>query len=271
MSSSDEGDYMSDKFSCEKIADVRPGLVFGQKRKHEIAVNSKRTKIDQDHQSQRPVSHKQRQQDQLEKGLASAIPKTNIGFSLLAKMGYQEGTSLGKGGQSGLMVPIGITVKADRQGLGREVAVKQLRQRQQELARAKTLQRARAEEYDPNEFRQRMIRNSKVKQVEGDFLRCQRACQRLDLEMQFEEPTVEWFWPEKTKVPAEVEEDDDCDDRKPDGDEQSEEVQYEPHEKLELVNDYLRSTHCFCNWCGVKYESFEDMTTNCPGTTRNDH
>lgn len=266
MSSSDEDDYMSDKFSCEKVADVRPGLVHSQKRKREIEVVSRKVRIDEEHR--RKTAPKMRQQDQLEKGLAQAIPKSNIGFSMLAKMGYKEGSSLGKTGQGGIMEPIGITVKVNRKGLGREAAVLQIKQRQQQLAREKMLKRAKAPEFDPNEFRMRMVRNSQLKQVEGDLSRCQRTCQRLDIEMQFEDPTINWFWPEKRKEPRA---EDDSEEEEEEDEPDDEEVQYEPHEKLELINDYLRTTHLYCNWCGVKYESLEDMTTNCPGTTRDDH
>lgn len=264
MSSSEEDDYMSDKFSCEKVPDVRPGLVFSQKRKREMQIHSKKAKIDDEQKSKTaPSNSKFRQQEELERGLATAIPKSNIGFSLLAKMGYKEGTSLGKTGQHGIVQPIGIKVKADRKGLGREAAVVKVRERQKQLAMEKMLRRSTAQECDPNEFRMRMVRKSQLKQVEGDLSRCQRACERLDVEMQFEEPTIHWFWPEK---PVE--------DTADDGEEEETEdegVIYEPHEKLELVNDYLRTTHLYCHWCGVKYETVEDMETNCPGPTRDDH
>lgn len=225
-------------------------------------MHSKKARVDEQHRKK--TTPQLRQKDQLEKGLASAIPKSNIGFSMLAKMGYKEGSSLGKTGQGGIMEPIGITVKSDRKGLGREAAVQQIRERQQQLAREKMLKRAKTAEFDPNEFRLRMVHKSQLKQVEGDFYRCQRTCQRLDIEMQFEEPTIVWFWPEKPKEPKD---DEDAEEEEV----AEEEMQYEPHEKLELINDYLRTTHLYCNWCGTKYESLEDMTTNCPGTTRDDH
>lgn len=116
---------MSDKFSCEKVSDVRPGLVFSQKRKREIQVNSKKAKVDKE---QKSAPAKVRQQVELERGLSTAIPKSNIGFSMLAKMGYKEGTSLGKTGQQGIVEPIGIKVKADRKGLGRDAAVQKVRE-----------------------------------------------------------------------------------------------------------------------------------------------
>lgn len=34
---------------------------------------------------------------------------------------------------------------------------------------------------------------------------------------------------------------------------------------------YLRTTYCYCHWCGVHYEDTDDMDSNCPGTTKDDH
>lgn len=259
--SSDEDDYMSDKFASVTTPDIRPGLQFSQKRKREMEMHSKQAKLDE--QNRKKSTPKQRQQDQLEKGLANAIPKTNIGFAMLAKMGYKEGSSLGKSGQEGIVVPIGITVKEGRGGLGREAAVKQFKEKQKQLAREKLLKKADVKDFDPNEFRMRKVRESQLRQVEGDLSRCQRVCRRMDMEMQFEEPTISWFWPEEV-VQGEDEEEEE---EEPEIDV----IQYEPHEKLELINDYLRTTHLYCNWCGVKYDSLEDMTSNCPGVTRDDH
>lgn len=42
-------------------------------------------------------------------------------------------------------------------------------------------------------------------------------------------------------------------------------------EKLEMLTDYLRTTYCYCHWCGIKYENADDMQTNCPGQTKDDH
>lgn len=262
MSSSDEDDYMSDKFSVEKVSDVRPGLVTSRKRQREILMSSKKQKTERD------VQHARRPEpmDALREGLARSIPRSNIGFALLTKMGYKEGSSLGKSGQEGLKEPLGIAIKVDRKGLGREEALRTMREKQHKMQAEKKLRQNDGPSLqDPLEFRRRMVLLNSIKQNEGDFQRCQRVCQSLDEEMQYAEPAMPWFWPEKPQVGEE--EDDDAVSPTPPEDE----VQYEVHEKLEFVNDYLRTVHAYCNWCGVKFDSPEDMATNCPGTTRDDH
>eukprot|EP01130_Rhizamoeba_saxonica_P013351 TRINITY_DN5695_c0_g1_i1.p1 TRINITY_DN5695_c0_g1~~TRINITY_DN5695_c0_g1_i1.p1 ORF type:complete len:177 (+),score=43.07 TRINITY_DN5695_c0_g1_i1:442-972(+) len=40
---------------------------------------------------------------------------------------------------------------------------------------------------------------------------------------------------------------------------------------IENLLDYLRTTHTYCYFCGVVYNNNEDMESNCPGTTEEDH
>ena len=42
-------------------------------------------------------------------------------------------------------------------------------------------------------------------------------------------------------------------------------------DQLHLVLSYLRDKHAYCFWCGVKYESEEDMQSQCPGPDEDDH
>lgn len=42
-------------------------------------------------------------------------------------------------------------------------------------------------------------------------------------------------------------------------------------EKLEILTDYLRETYLLCYWCSIRYNDTEDLITNCPGTTKDDH
>lgn len=42
-------------------------------------------------------------------------------------------------------------------------------------------------------------------------------------------------------------------------------------EKIEMLNTYLRTTYCYCHWCGVHYQDIDDMEANCPGLTKDEH
>lgn len=175
--------------------------------------------------------------------------------------------------------------------------------------------------------------------------KCQRACEKLDLDATIEAPIMKFFWPQRKKAElTETIEDpyedkgerepkrkrkesssssDDSDSnhvtRKqfgifPDSDESSsssseeespkieeipadtpddEEDEYEVlsikfntklalinnfrsfflqrSEKLEMLSTYLRTTYCYCHWCGVHYTDIDDLESNCPGSTKDDH
>lgn len=42
-------------------------------------------------------------------------------------------------------------------------------------------------------------------------------------------------------------------------------------DRLQLVLSYLRNHHAYCFWCGVHYNDTQDMDSQCPGETEEDH
>lgn len=94
--------------------------------------------------------------------------------------------------------------------------------------------------------------------------KCQRACEKLDLEDSIEKPALHWFWPNRKTAEQDAEEEQ--------SDEESDtEVEYELGEKLDMLTNYLRTTYCFCYWCGTKFSDKEDLNINCPGMKKDDH
>lgn len=109
-----------------------------------------------------------------------------------------------------------------------------------------------------------------------------------DYEQQIKEyslPPSPWFWPpSKTKLEEEVDDDEEKhevaklkDVTKHDGDEEEEEEEPEAEdvftsiEKLGMVEQYLRTTHCYCLHCGIQFEHEFDMQETCPGPGREQH
>lgn len=41
--------------------------------------------------------------------------------------------------------------------------------------------------------------------------------------------------------------------------------------RLRLVTNYLRGKHHYCVWCGCAYEDGDDLSQNCPGSSREEH
>lgn len=85
----EEDDYMSDIFTSSNVA-VGPGLLTkSQKRK----INAKGTCL--------PSSKKKKviEEEKRQEGLATPLSKDNKGFTLLQKMGYKQGSGIGKSGK----------------------------------------------------------------------------------------------------------------------------------------------------------------------------
>ncbi|XP_059618268.1 G patch domain-containing protein 11 [Phlebotomus argentipes] len=262
--SSDEEDYMSDKFLAQNVPNIRPGLIKNRERQREVEVQAKKMKFDEEERNKYKPSHV-KERERLEEGLSSALTTENKGFALLAKMGYKQGDSIGKSGSQGIVEPIGITLKTGRGGLGRDAALKQLEEKKQAILKQRLLERAGTGTVSAEEFRNRMFRKAENQQIESDLGKCQRTCERLDASLGTEEPEMEWFWPPKPKESKE-----DTEETEEEDDEEEEE-DFEPAEKLDMLSNYLRSMHLFCHWCGVKYNDMDDLLANCPGATKDDH
>lgn len=186
---------------------------------------------------------------------------------MLQKMGFKPGTGLGKTGE-GRTEPIGLEVKADRAGLGREAAVKEILDRKLNMLQKRIA--ALSDSDSLHAFRNRKKDEAVQRLVQADLMKSRRMCQVLDEKDKIDEPAEKWFWPEEIKEADETEED--AKDEK-DSDEGSEDEanQLEPSEKLDLLTSYLRQVHFYCTWCATKFNDVQDLESNCPGSTRDDH
>lgn len=214
-------------------ADVRPGLVKSHKIARRLKMEEKKEQmeVEQKHK-QKPV--KQLEEERREEGLKSAISTDNKGFAMLAKMGYKQGDAIGRS-STGIVEPISIQIKCDRAGLGRAAAIKQLEEYKQRLRQAKAEQKTETSSTSISQFRQRMAQKNNDKQLEADlwygfcfsfikkrlkmaknlnirfgsfFSKCQRACEKLDLDASVETAAMPFFWPiRKTVEPSETTDD----------------------------------------------------------------
>ncbi|XP_042205741.1 G patch domain-containing protein 11-like [Homarus americanus] len=82
--------------------DIRPGLMFSHSSKRQAEMEKKK-KIKDVKQQTKFKTMKEVQKERLEEGLSTAISSSNKGFSMLQKMGYKPGTSLGKQKSSQVM------------------------------------------------------------------------------------------------------------------------------------------------------------------------
>lgn len=150
------------------VEDVRPGLIKNRAKIRENEIEAKKARFDDEHRQKfKPLKHLEA--ERRNEGLGVAIASDNKGFAMLAKMGYKQGDAIGKSAQ-GVVEPIGIQIKSDRGGLGRDAALRQLNERRAEIRRKKLLSHARGKDtVSTDEFRRRMTQKAGERQLESDL------------------------------------------------------------------------------------------------------
>lgn len=150
------------------VQDIRPGLIRNRAKIRENEIGAKKTRFDEEHRHKfKPLKHLEA--ERRNEGLGAAITADNKGFTMLAKMGYKQGDAIGKTAK-GIVEPIGIQLKSDRGGLGRDAALQQLKERRAEIRRNKLLEHSlRKDEVSTEEFRRRMTQRAGERLLESDL------------------------------------------------------------------------------------------------------
>lgn len=188
--SDEEEDYMSDAFLA-KLEDVTPSLVKNNTVKRRNEIESRQLK---EKEKRKPM--RVQQQDKLKEGLNKAIASDNKGFGLLVKMGYKQGTSLGKNFDSdAIKEPIKINhIQSEgRLGLGTLTMIKESRDLQLNNLKRKINE----SDMSTDDYRRQMRNISDKKQTIWDLHKLQRTCRMIDLDNRVKEPIHIWFWPEE--------------------------------------------------------------------------
>lgn len=154
-------------FPSHRNTEIRPGLVKSKANQRLIAVSSKKAKYDEDHRAKMKPT-KLLEEERRNEGLSIAITPQNKGFAMLAKMGYKEGEAIGRT-SNGILEPIGIDIKKDRGGLGRDAALKQLKEHRQMIRLSRLKTGDSNNEISTDEFRKRMTQKAQGKTLVALF------------------------------------------------------------------------------------------------------
>ncbi|XP_063713598.1 G patch domain-containing protein 11-like [Symsagittifera roscoffensis] len=285
--SSDEEDYMSTDF-LEKLeqSDIRPGLVFSSKTARQKELQKRKLEADSSNNTKKT-------RPSLKESLATPIDKNNKGFALLSKMGFKEGSGLGKSGD-GIKDPVPISMKVDRSGLGTETVRNEKKKKAEKMIEEVRSMRDRAMSMQRDQFRSEKQSQFYERRLFGVLRNNQRVCFKLDSEKGLTWPVDIFFWP-----PSEMKSDDSEDEGaaeeieeetnikrgisepESDGDEYlvssgkvpemgedktlkvltSQEMTYQ----LGQLESYLRKTYFYCIWCSSLYKDEEELDCACPG------
>ncbi|KAL7889597.1 hypothetical protein AOLI_G00018550 [Acnodon oligacanthus] len=252
----DEDDYMSDAF-LNQLVDIRPGMPMVKRAKDTLRREAlHKQKSIQNKQK----SYKQHERDSRDAALQSSLSNENKGFALLQKMGYKAGQGLGKEG-SGQVEPIPLNIKTDRGGIGMEQLKKRKAEEKLESFRKKVQVKQLMEKKSLEDFRDRKKTEREKRRTEGDLRKSQRACEHLDSQKGINIPKDSWYWPDVISDEAEhIEQESSTE-----GNEDEDEEELTPLDKLQYVTSYLRGVHFYCIWCGTAYNDEVDLSSNCPG------
>jgi hypothetical protein len=267
----DEPDYLSDAF----LQNIDAQSTRDAKQKQSLAaiVPPKNRRVDAE--------------TVLQEGLAKPITEENVGFKLLAKMGYKPASEAAKAptnppSESQVLEhhagkgPVEIFLKRDRAGLGvAEESRKQARQIVDE-----ELEKARNREQNEGEIKQ-LYRKSKgfefeSRRLRGQLIKIRKVEQNLCETLGLETPPVA-----VDVDPAEIDVSEDTSDTAAGC---SVNVQnqvvglagelFEPDYVTILRAHVLKLRHApffYCFYCGVHYKDADDITESCPGETEDDH
>ncbi|KAL9275588.1 G patch domain-containing protein [Drosera capensis] len=239
----DDDDYMGDLSKFLPTSPSKPSKPQNPPRNDKPSKDSKTQKGVDD----RRMSKERKQLAEDERTLAnlgSAIPQSNIGFTLLKKMGYTPGLGLGKKVE-GRVEPVGVEIRRTRAGIGREDPVKEKVRREKEMEEVK---RKREEEL-MKEFGSRQKSRWRGWRVTGNYRKAKAVLDQLE---------------NRDDVVVEEEEGND----EEDSEEEEEEI---TEEDLQEILIKLRDEHLYCLFCGCQYESSEALLSNCPGINEDDH
>ena len=157
-----------------KLEDVRPGLLFSSKTARQNEMQKRKLEADC-----AMLNNKKKLKTSLKESLATPIDRSNIGFSMLAKMGFKEGSGLGKTGE-GMKDPVAINLKLDRCGLGTETVAKEKKEKADKVIREVRVMRDKAMRMQRDQFRNEKQALFHEKRMASILRNNQKVCLQLD-------------------------------------------------------------------------------------------
>lgn len=197
----------------------------------------------------------------------SLFDKSSVGLSIMLKMGFQVGESLGSSGTA-LTEPIRVVPKKDRLGIG---------------ATSRVGQSSEEEKISKEVFVENRLLKLQQQRAANAVLKLQRFCFRMSgdddqVECKDDAAKVHYLWrsialdsvsePPRKRVLIDqtVEEPEERVDEELAGFEAK-----QPTEQLTELIDFSRKTFHYCLYCLVQYDDSDDMAANCPGPDEKAH
>ncbi|KAJ3156384.1 G patch domain-containing protein 11 [Geranomyces variabilis] len=234
----------------------------------------------------------EQERERREEGLAAEIGAENKGFQMLAKMGFKKDEGLGNPDlpdDARLRAPIEVVMRERKRGLGHSPPPAPSSKR----GRTPSPDTAVPEQLTTDFRLQKRQRLTEAKTMRA-LRKARRICETLDEAAGIQRHLL-WLPDEPPSRDAEDEigasgrgettlerlVERECYEREFEKEHQQEleklELEVDPFAELEptvqlaAVSSYLRELHRYCIWCGMAYQTSEELRDLCPGETEDDH
>lgn len=252
-----EDDYMSEAILGAFTEDKEVKNIRNRERDRLLRI-AKRTDIARQKQLEN-VSIPKKQEMIRKKIESEPIPDNNIGFKLLMKMGYNPEEE--EKGNGKLSKPLVVESKNDTLGLGfaeeekkkvKEMFDEQVKKTHEQVMKIETL---------VSDFRKRKRDTKLYNLCISDIRKCQKVCYEMDQRISILKPVNDYFWP---RYIMNVEDDEEAF-------RLERLTEDEIFNCLENIISYLREQFLYCIYCGSTFEDKNDMESQCPGASREEH
>lgn len=199
-----------------------------------------------------------------DEGLNQPLSAENKGFQLLKAMGYKEGEGLGRSAK-GSTQPVELSLKAGRAGLGVDEERRRKKRDAEQNAQQKAAQRAALQQRVSASYVSGRASAFAARRVGGQLAAALRSAKQLDAAagvahnplVEDEEALAEEAKEAATSAPPQ--------------EKLATPSEEQLRQRLQRLLDYLRDVHCYCLFCGCKYEDWDDLRSSCPGPSEEDH
>ncbi|CAJ0587186.1 unnamed protein product, partial [Mesorhabditis spiculigera] len=296
--SSDEDDFMSDKFlqtevepQCKALLPKLyfPFLALSKSHHEKRMMRIEKNRFDAEDEQRKVKKPKiEVEVERRNEALQKPIEEDSVGFKLMAKMGFKSGMSLGKKKDendlgSGIKEPVPLEVKIGRKGLGHETAEVEKSRKRIDAIMERMAARSKMTDELSDDFRERRRIESICRLLMRAIIKARKTCAQLDIAKGRDTPIVEWFWPSYKSG-------DDAPEDKPtfskdqairskytgffyangvpspihDG-KSSENTPGELLTRIKSLVEYLKEEYVFCAICQKGFMEVEEMNVVCPG------
>ncbi|KAG4408722.1 hypothetical protein JTP64_002028 [Candida tropicalis] len=189
----------------------------------------------------------------------------SVGLTIMERMGYKVGNTLGKSNERAIMEPLKVSVRTGRRGIGGDIKPREYKQEDVEKLKLSLV----SSQKQRNDTKEIMRIMKLAFELSGEYDEFLDGKDVEEINMLWK-PYVYFMQHQKDKRKVQSKESKSRTLSQYHSSPQDNEID-DPGETLSKLLDYLRERHSYCWYCGVKYANEADLNQHCPGKERSVH